>query len=130
MLMKAYNRAIVIGVLFTLLAAGTAFSQMPCSFSVEPRLLVFDLYGGTVDIAVTASAPTCSFTVKNPWRWINVSPTQGQGSTSVNLRVLGNDTMSHRVADVMIDGTAISVIQQAPRRPGASMEHIRPSSIL
>lgn len=128
--MKAYNLAIVTGALLTLLVAGTAFSQVPCSFSVEPQQLLFDLYGGTVDIAVTASAPTCSFSVTNPWRGISVSPTQGQGSTTVRLRVLGNDTLYHRVADVMIDGAAISVIQQAPRRPGASMEHIWPSSTL
>jgi len=128
--MKAYNLAIVTGALLTLLVAGTAFSQVPCSFSVEPRQLLFDLYGGTVDIAVMASASTCSFSVKNPWRWISVSPTQGQGSTTVRLRVLGNGTLYHRVADVMIDGVAISVIQQAPRRPGASMEHIWPSSTL
>jgi len=128
--MKVFSHAIVTGTLLMLLAAGTALSQEPCSFSVEPQQILFDLYGGTVDIAVTASSPTCSFTVKNPWRWISVSPTQGQGSATVKLRALGNDTLYHRVADVMIDGFAISVIQQAPRRTGVSIEHIRPSSTL
>jgi hypothetical protein len=107
----------------TILAASMAavivYAQGPaCTFAVSPQQLGFDAWGGNAEIRVTASAPDCSFAVRNGYRWIAVSPSQGQGSATVTVSVVSNAARFPRMGSVSVDGTEVLIVIYAPKMTG------------
>lgn len=91
-----------------------------CTFSVAPETIYFfDVRGGTADVHVKASAPTCTFTAKTEHAWISLLVKQERGEEIVSVTALGNDSMNHRVGSVSVDGKVVTVIQYGPRLSGS-----------
>jgi hypothetical protein len=100
------------GVSYTLTQFGTA-----CSFTISPMTSAAPSNGGTVNVAVTASASTCGWsTVNNPlYPWITAGAilTAGvpPGSGVQAINVAQNTSASSRSGTIMIAGQAYTVNQ-------------------
>ena len=101
---------------------GTSYGQdASCTFSVSPDTVhFFDIFSGTAEIRVKASAPMCTFNARTEYPWITVTVKQEHGEGNVSVTVAGNDSLTHRVGSVLIDGEEVAVIQYGPRRGGTS----------
>jgi hypothetical protein len=84
-----------------------------CSFTVTPPSHASPASGDTFTVGVTASAPSCGWTVA-PDAWVTPSTTGGTGSSTVVLSVAGNATTAQRETRVMVAGSAVTVTQAAP----------------
>ncbi len=105
--------------LLMLMGTGSYGQDAACTFSVSPdTIYFFDVFGGTAEVQVTASAPTCAFSAKTAYTWITVSVTQERGGGKILVTVGGNESLTHRVGSVSIDGGGVTVIQYGPRRVG------------
>ena len=101
------------------IGSGVSSGQdIPCTFVVQPVLIFYDAYGGTVEVNVTASSRACSYIAKTTWPWITVEPAEGTGSGKVKLIISGNPSWYHRVGFASIGGQDVSVIQYGPRVTG------------
>jgi hypothetical protein len=106
--------------LVTLPAATTYGLDATCTFSVSPDTIhFFDIFGGSAEVQVKASAPTCTFSAKTEYPWITISVTQEQGEGKVLVTVGGNESLTHRVGSLLIDREEVTVIQNGPQRGGA-----------
>ena len=107
-------------VLLVTLTGATSYGQdASCTFSVTPDTVhFFDIFGGTAEVQVRASAPRCTFNARTEFPWITVSVKQEHGEGKVLVTVDGNDSLTHRVGSVRIDGEGVTVIQHGPRRGG------------
>lgn len=115
------NRPVVLCImlLVTLMGANSHGQDAPCTFSVSPDTLhFFDVFSDTAAVRVKASAPTCTFSARTEFPWITVSVKQEHGVGKVLVTVDGNDSLTHRVGSVLIDGEEVAVIQYGPRRVG------------
>jgi hypothetical protein len=104
--------------LVTLTAASSYAQDASCTFSVSPATIYFQLPGGTAEVYVKGSAPTCTFSAKTAYPWITVSVKQEQGEGKVSVTVDGNTGLTHRVGGVLIGGEEVSIIQDGPRISG------------
>ena len=102
------------------LPAATAYGRdAACTFSVSPDTVhFFDVFGGSAEVQVKTSAPMCTFSAKTGYPWITISVTQAQGEGKVLVTVGGNDSLTHRIGSLMIDGEEVTVIQNGPNRSG------------
>ncbi len=89
-----------------------------CTFTVSPATIYFQLPGGTAEVYVKGSGPSCTFKAESEYPWITVSVKQQQGEGKVSITVDGNFGMTHRVGSVVIDGEEVSIIQYGPRLSG------------
>jgi hypothetical protein len=106
--------------LVTLPAATTYGRDGACTFSVSPDTVhFFDIFGGSAEVRVKASSPTCTFTAKTEYPWIAISVAQAQGEGKVSVTVGGNDSLTHRIGSLLIDGEEVTVIQNGPHRGGS-----------
>ncbi len=115
------NGPVVLCIIFlvTLMGANSYGQDASCTFSVSPDTVhFFDVFGGTAAVQVKASAPTCTFSARTEFPWITVSVKQEHGEGKVLVTVDGNDSLTHRVGSVLIDGEEVAVIQYGPRRVG------------
>jgi hypothetical protein len=101
-----------------LMAASSYGQDASCTFSVSPATLYFQLPGGTAEVYVKGSAPTCSFSAKSAYPWIIVSVKQERGEGKVSVTVNGNTGLAHRVGSLLIDKEEVSIIQYGPRISG------------
>jgi len=102
-----------------LIAAPASFGQdASCTFSVSPTTIYFQLPGGTAEVYVKGSSPTCTFTAKSAYPWITLSVKQEQGDGNVSVTAAGNTGLTHRVGSALIAGEDVSVIQYGPRISG------------
>ena len=117
--MKRRVSSILFVMLLVSLTGATAYGQdAPCTFSVSPETLFFQLPGGTAEVYVKGSAPTCTFSAGTKYPWITVSVKQERGDGKVSVVVGGNNmSMTHRVGSVTIDGEEVSIVQYGPRLP-------------
>jgi Viral BACON domain len=114
-----FFRAVRLTIPAVIMAAVIGYAQGPaCTFAVSPQQLGFDASGGSAEIKVTASAPDCSFTVKNGYRWIAVSPTQGKGSDTLSISVAPNASRLPHMGSVSGDGTEVLITIYAPKITG------------
>jgi hypothetical protein len=104
--------------LVTLTVASSYSQDASCTFSVSPANIYFQLPGGTAEVYVKGSAPTCTFSAKSAYPWITVSVKQERGEGKVSVAVDGNTGLTHRVGSVIIDGEEVSIIQYGPRISG------------
>ena len=106
-------------ILAAVMSALTVYAEeSACTFVISPQQLGFDASGGSAQIKVTASAPDCSFTVRNGYRWIAVSPTQGKGSAFVSVSVAPNASRFPHMGSVSVDGTEVLITIYAPKITG------------
>ena len=106
--------------LVTLPVATTYGLDATCTFSVSPDTIhFFDIFGGSEEVQVKASAPTCTFSAKTEYPWITISVTQEQGKGKVLVTVGGNESLTHRVGSLLIDREQVTVIQNGPQRGGS-----------
>ena len=105
--------------LVTLMGATSYGQDASCTFSVTPDTIhFFDIFGGTAEVQVKASAPTCTFSARTKFPWITVSVKQEGSVGKVSVTVDGNETPIYRVGSVSIDGEEVTVIQNGPRQSG------------
>jgi hypothetical protein len=110
--------AFVILVLGVVSGDSHAQSAAGCTFEVSPTTFNFELKGGTAEIRVAGSAPTCTFNARSAYPWITLSVKQERGEGVVTAMVSGNTSMTHRVGSILIDGKEVSIIQYGPRISG------------
>lgn len=107
--------------LIVLLSAFVYAQENACRFEVTPTTIhFFDVWGGRAEIRVTASSPDCRFSVETKYPWISFSATQDGTEGKVVVTAEGNNSLTHRVGSVFVDGWEVSVIQAGPRRGGDS----------
>ena len=106
--------------LVVILLYATSYGEdTSCTFSVSPDTVhFFDIAGGTAEVQVKASAPTCTFSARTEFPWITVSVRQEGSVGKVSVTVDGNETPIYRVGSVSIDGEEVTVIQNGPRQTG------------
>ena len=114
-----FFRVVCLAIPAVIMAAVIGYAQGPaCTFAVSPQQLGFDASGGSARIEVTALAPDCPFTVKNGYRWIGVSPTQGKGADTLSVSVAPNASCLPHMGSVSVDGTEVLTIVYAPKITG------------
>lgn len=114
----SFAAMLVFGLILTLVSADSEAQSPACTFSVSPTTFHFELTGGSAEIRVAGSAPTCTFNARSAYPWITVSVTQEGGEGVVKVTVSGNTSMTHRVGSILIDGKEVSIIQYGPRISG------------
>ena len=117
--MKRCVGSILFVMLLVILTSASSYSQdTSCTFSVSPATIYFQLSGGTAEVYVKGSAPTCTFSARSAYPWISVSAKQDQGEGKVSVTADGNTFMTHRVGSVLINEEEVSIIQYGPRLLG------------
>jgi hypothetical protein len=114
----SFVAVLVFGLVLPLVSADSQAQSPACTFSVSPASFNFELKGGSAEIRVAGSAPTCTFNARSAYPWITVSVTQERGEGVVTAAVSGNTSMTHRVGSILIDGEEVSIIQYGPRISG------------
>jgi hypothetical protein len=94
------------------ISAGPDPVKCQVSLAAPPMI---DAGGGTGTLAVTTN-PECAWTATSGAPWISLSPSSGQGSASVELRVTPNDSSAQRDGNIIINGQQVRVSQRAPCR--------------
>ena len=117
--MKRRVGSILFVMLAVILMSVSSYGQdASCTFSVSPATIYFQLPGGTAEVYVKGSAPTCTFNARSPYPWITVSVKQEKGEGKVSVTADGNTFMTHRVGSVLIGEEEVSIIQYGPRLLG------------
>ena len=76
--------------LVTLLYSASYGQNASCTFSVSPDTVhFFDIFGGTAEVQVKPSAPTCTFNARTEDSWITVSVRQEGSVGKVSVTVDG-----------------------------------------
>ncbi len=102
--------------LVTLMSATSYGQDASCRYSVSPdSLTFFEASGGTAEVRVKASAPTCTFNARTKYPWITVSARQEHGEGKVSVTGDANSSL-YRVGSVLIDRGEVTVLQYGPRR--------------
>lgn len=84
-----------------------------CSFTLAPASASVPAEGGSGEITVTASAPTCSWTAGASDPWITLDRTSGTGSGRVTFTASAN-TGAARSGQVTVAGQSVAIAQPAP----------------
>lgn len=82
-----------------------------CDYSISPSSADVSAAGGAIQVTVTPSSSSCSWTTDNPLDWIDLSPQNGNGSGSVTVSVTAN-TGGARTGTLTIAEQAFEVSQQ------------------
>ena len=97
---------------------GTSITQLTgpaavrCQTSVTTPASSVPASGGTISVSVGA-ARECSWTASSEASWINVSPTTGQGDSSVVATVASNSQPATRSATVVVNDQRVTISQEA-----------------
>jgi hypothetical protein len=111
--------AICIALLIAVMAGNSYGQDKGCTFKVAPTTIhFFDIRDTTAEIRVIASAPTCRFTATTRYLWITLTVEQEGGAGRIVVKVDSNDSMTHRVGSLSVEGEEVTVIQAGPRRGG------------
>ncbi|MBN8722821.1 MAG: S8 family serine peptidase [Acidobacteria bacterium] len=107
----------VAGQTFTVNQAGAAAPN--CTFTINPTNASFTSTGGTGNITVTASDPSCARTATSNDAFITVtSGASGTGSGTVSYTVATNSSTSSRTGTITVAGQTFTVNQAGA--PGCS----------
>jgi hypothetical protein len=88
----------------------------PCTFSIAPGSVTLSANGGGGTIAVTASAPTCSWTAFTNASFLSItSPSSQTGSASVTWVGTANTSRNARSGSLTIAGNTFTVSQAGVR---------------
>jgi all-beta uncharacterized protein len=89
----------------------------PCTFTLAPSRQTVAAAGGTVSVALTASAPSCTWSTTSGAPWITVtSSPSGTGSATVTLAIAANSG-ADRSGTVSIAGQSATIDQSAAAPP-------------
>jgi len=91
--------------------SSTSPTFQKCGVTLTPPTVVA-AGGGSATIALD-TAPECTWTVSNGASWLSISPMSGQGSAQLTVQVAANQDPATRQTNVMINGQAASVRQDA-----------------
>src|SRR5688572_28733339 len=84
-----------------------------CQVAVTAHGALLDAAGGTGAITVTTQ-PECAWTASSDATWImDIAPTQGQGSGSVEFRAAPNPNGTPRESAVVVNGQRATIRQSA-----------------
>jgi hypothetical protein len=126
----------------TLTVAGTAVSitqaaapapPEPCTFTVGPLSAAYPSDGGTGQVAVTASAPTCAWAVSSGVSWITIQgEAGGTGSGRVSYAVASHGATAGRSGTLNVAGSTVTITQAAAPPPPCtfSVSPLEPSIAL
>jgi len=111
----------------TITAAGKTFTisqaaapPPACSYSISPTTQGFPDSGGAGSIAITASAPSCTWTATTSAQWISIAGSSGSGSATVNFNVAANSAFTARNSTIAIAGKTFAVSQAGAPPPPCS----------
>ena len=86
-----------------------------CSLALTTRSIM-DATGGTSTFTISTE-PECTWSAASATDWIvELSPTSGQGSATVQFRVAPNQGSSPREGDILVESERLRVSQRAPCR--------------
>ncbi|HWJ54731.1 MAG TPA: BACON domain-containing carbohydrate-binding protein, partial [Vicinamibacterales bacterium] len=89
-----------------------------CVLTVSPMAASVGAEGGSLEVRVTASAPTCSWTAVSGVPWIVMEGGVGEtGSGSRRFTIAPNTTSESRVGNLGIAGAVVAVTQAAGSAP-------------
>jgi hypothetical protein len=90
-----------------------------CVLTVSPQTSSVGAEGGTIEVRVSASAATCTWTAVSGVPWIVMEGGVGEtGSGSRRFAVAPNTTSESRVGSLGIAGAVVTVTQAAGSSPG------------
>ncbi len=98
----------VAGQSIPLIEAGTSSS---CAFAVAPQTLNYPAGGGSITVAVAATAPSCAWNVSLLPTWLTPNVTDGSGNGTVTLIAPIWGGTATRTASVVIAGITITATQ-------------------
>jgi hypothetical protein len=108
----------VAGVAITVTQAGANLPPTPCTFTVAPTTASLPAEGGSGQVTVTASAPTCGWTAASNDGWITIQGAAGgTGNGPLAFAVAPNPSTSPRAGSVRVAGTTVSVTQAGASTP-------------
>ena len=86
----------------------------PCTFTIAPTTASFAADGGSSEIVVTASAPTCAWTAQPSVAWIAIQGASGgAGSGRLRFAVAANAATIARSGSLVVAGSTVGVSQAA-----------------
>jgi hypothetical protein len=89
-----------------------------CTYTVTPLAGSFTADGGALDVTVTASAPTCTWTAVSAAPWISLVGGVGEtGSGGRRFVVASNPTADSRAGSLNVAGAVITVTQAGGTTP-------------
>ncbi len=116
--MVRWLEAVICFALLTAIPAGVR-AQETCTYSIAPANSYFlENWGGTIELQVSASEPSCKITAKSRYLWIDVAVRQEGSRAVVTIKVDGNDTLTHRIGAVSVGRHEVTITQAGPRRGG------------
>jgi hypothetical protein len=108
----------------TLIVAGTVITvnqgapgtppPTPCTFTIAPTTASFAADGGSSEVVVTASAPTCAWTAQPSVSWIAIQGASGgTGSGRLRFAVAVNTATVARSGALVVAGSTVGISQAA-----------------
>ncbi len=95
-------------------APGTPPTTPPCTFTIAPTTASFPADGGSGEIVVTASAPTCAWTAQPAVAWIAIQGASGgTGSGRLRFAVAANPATTTRSSALVVAGSTVAIDQAA-----------------
>jgi hypothetical protein len=86
----------------------------PCTFTIAPTTASFTADGGSSEIVVTASAPTCAWTAQPSVAWIAIQGASGgTGSGRLRFAVAANTATVARSGSLVVAGSTVGISQSA-----------------
>jgi hypothetical protein len=83
----------------------------PCTYTLSKLSNQFPSQGGSDNVTITTSAPSCKWSVLSQVSWITMTPTSGTGNGTVQVTAAANTTGAARSATVSIAGISYSAGQ-------------------
>jgi hypothetical protein len=86
----------------------------PCTFTIEPTTASLPAEGGSGEILVTASAPTCAWTAQPSVAWVAIQGASGgTGSGRLRFAVAANLATTPRSGTLVVAGSTVAISQAA-----------------
>ncbi|ETR69329.1 MAG: hypothetical protein OMM_03997 [Candidatus Magnetoglobus multicellularis str. Araruama] len=91
----------------------TIEQESPCTFNISPLKQTVAAFGGINQITITASLAACQWSIESLVPWIIPIEPLRAGSGVLNYSVTKNPLMNKRTGKMVINGTTVTVIQNA-----------------
>jgi len=95
----------------------TIQQDSPCLYDITPLKQTVSAAGGIHHLTITSSLDACPWIIESLDTWIILIESSGAGSGIFSYSVTKNPTMNKRTGRININGTAISIIQDAAEAP-------------
>jgi hypothetical protein len=91
----------------------TINQDSPCTYNISPLKQTVSASGGVKEITITASLSACPWSIESLVPWINPIEPLLAGSGTFQYSVAKNPLMNKRTGNIIINGTTVTVIQDA-----------------